>query len=68
MVAPDMMDGRAEAIRKELDVAGFINTPIMSYAAKYASSFMVFREAAGSQGFKGHRKTYQMDYHNRYSH
>lgn len=67
MVAPsDMMDGRVEAIRKELDVAGFINTPIMSYAAKYASAFYgPFREAAGSQGFKGHRKTYQMDYHNR---
>ena len=67
MVAPsDMMDGRVYAIREALDEAGFVNTPIMSYAAKYASSFYgPFREAAGSCGFKGHRKTYQMDYHNR---
>lgn len=67
MVAPsDMMDGRVAAIRKELDEAGFVNTPIMSYAAKYASAFYgPFREAAGSCNFKGNRKTYQMDFHNR---
>lgn len=67
MVAPsDMMDGRVAAIREALDEAGYVNTPIMSYAAKYASAFYgPFREAAGSCGFKGNRKTYQMDYHNR---
>lgn len=67
MVAPsDMMDGRVAVIREALDEAGYVNTPIMSYAAKYASAFYgPFREAAGSCGFKGNRKTYQMDYHNR---
>ncbi|MBN7771896.1 porphobilinogen synthase [Clostridium aminobutyricum] len=67
MVAPsDMMDGRVLAIRKALDAAGFEDTPIMSYAAKYASAFYgPFRDAAGSDNFKGNRKTYQMDYHNR---
>lgn len=67
MVAPsDMMDGRVRAIREKLDSAGYIDTPIMSYAAKYASAFYgPFREAAGSSNFKGHRKTYQMDFHNR---
>lgn len=67
MVAPsDMMDGRIRAIREELDAAGYIDTPIMSYAAKYASAFYgPFREAAGSGCFKGNRKTYQMDFHNR---
>lgn len=67
IVAPsDMMDGRVGAIRKALDEAGYIDTPILSYAAKYASSFYgPFREAAGSSNFKGDRKTYQMDYHNR---
>ncbi len=67
MVAPsDMMDGRIEAIREALDEAGYYNTPIMSYAAKYASAFYgPFRDAAGSDGFKGDRKSYQMDYHNR---
>lgn len=67
IVAPsDMMDGRVRAIRKALDEAGYIDTPILSYAAKYASSFYgPFREAAGSCNFKGDRKTYQMDYHNR---
>ncbi|MEA4986811.1 MAG: porphobilinogen synthase [Anaerovorax sp.] len=67
MVAPsDMMDGRVRAIRDALDEAGYIDTPIMSYAAKYASAFYgPFREAAGSGNFKGNRKTYQMDYHNR---
>ena len=67
MVAPsDMMDGRVAAIRKALDEAGYIDTPIMSYAAKYASAFYgPFRDAAGSDNFKGNRKTYQMDWHNR---
>ncbi len=67
MVAPsDMMDGRVLAIRQALDEAGLEDIPIMSYAAKYASAFYgPFREAAGSDNFKGNRKTYQMDYHNR---
>lgn len=67
MIAPsDMMDGRIAAIRAALDEAGYIDTPIMSYAAKYASAFYgPFREAAGSDNFKGDRKTYQMDFHNR---
>lgn len=67
MVAPsDMMDGRVAAIRKALDEAGCTDTPIMSYAAKYASAFYgPFREAAGSGNFKGNRRTYQMDFHNR---
>ncbi|MGP1569719.1 MAG: porphobilinogen synthase [Eubacteriales bacterium] len=66
MVAPsDMMDGRVLEIRKGLDEAGFEDTPIMAYSAKYASAFYgPFREAAGSDNFKGHRKTYQMDCHN----
>lgn len=63
MIAPsDMMDGRIEAIRDSLDVNGFENVPIMSYSAKYASSFYgPFREAAGSAPGKGDRKGYQMD-------
>lgn len=67
MVAPsDMMDGRVGAIRRALDESGFTDTPIMSYAAKYASAFYgPFREAAGSDNFKGNRRTYQMDFHNR---
>ncbi|HIT89907.1 MAG TPA: porphobilinogen synthase [Candidatus Merdenecus merdavium] len=67
MVAPsDMMDGRIAAIRKGLDQHGYIDTPIMSYAAKYASSFYgPFREAAGSAPEFGDRKSYQMDYHNK---
>lgn len=67
MVAPsDMMDGRVLAIRQALDADGFFNTPIMSYAVKYASSFYgPFREAAGSAPSFGDRKSYQMDYHNR---
>ncbi len=67
MVAPsDMMDGRIQAIRNTLDGNGFVNTPIMSYAVKYASSFYgPFREAAGSAPEFGDRKGYQMDYHNR---
>lgn len=67
MVAPsDMMDGRVKAIREALDAEGFSNTPLMSYAVKYASSFYgPFREAAGSAPSFGDRKSYQMDYHNR---
>lgn len=63
MVAPsDMMDGRVAAIRAALDDAGFVNTPIMSYAVKYASAFYgPFREAAESAPQFGDRKTYQMD-------
>ena len=62
-VAPsDMMDGRVAAIRAALDRAGFPETPIMSYAAKFASAFYgPFREAAGSAPQFGDRKTYQMD-------
>jgi porphobilinogen synthase len=63
IVAPsDMMDGRVRAIRAELDRAGFIDTPIMSYAAKFASAFYgPFREAAGSTPKFGDRRSYQMD-------
>jgi len=63
MVAPsDMMDGRVGAIRKKLDDQGFTHIPIMSYAAKYASSFYgPFREAAESAPQFGDRKSYQMD-------
>ena len=66
MVAPsDMMDGRIAAIRQELDRNGLKNTPIMSYAVKYASSFYgPFREAGGSAPAFGDRKSYQMDFHN----
>ena len=66
MVAPsDMMDGRVAAIRARLDAAGFTDVPIMSYSAKYASSYYgPFREAAGSTPQFGDRKTYQMDYAN----
>lgn len=66
MVAPsDMMDGRIAALRAGLDDKGFKNTPIMSYAIKYASKFYgPFREAAGSAPSFGDRKTYQMDPHN----
>ncbi|MCD8324419.1 MAG: porphobilinogen synthase [Clostridiales bacterium] len=66
MVAPsDMMDGRVAAIRSVLDENGFYNTPIMSYAIKYASAFYgPFRDAAGSAPAFGDRKSYQMDYHN----
>ncbi|HEX3021893.1 MAG TPA: porphobilinogen synthase [Lachnospiraceae bacterium] len=67
MVAPsDMMDGRIRTIREALDGNGFYNTPIMSYAVKYASAYYgPFREAAGSAPSFGDRKSYQMDYHNR---
>lgn len=66
MVAPsDMMDGRVAAIRRCLDQAGHIETPIMSYAVKYASAFYgPFREAAGSAPAFGDRRSYQMDMHN----
>ncbi len=63
VIAPsDMMDGRVGAIRKALDLAGLINTPILSYAAKFASGFYgPFREAADSAPQFGDRKSYQMD-------
>ncbi len=63
MVAPsDMMDGRVAAIRAALDEAGFVNLPIMSYAAKYASAFYgPFRDAAGSAPAFGDRRSHQMD-------
>ena len=66
MVAPsDMMDGHIAAIREGLDKNGFVTTPIMSYAVKYASAFYgPFREAAGS-ALKGDRKSYQMNPMNR---
>jgi porphobilinogen synthase len=66
MVAPsDMMDGRVAAIRAALDGAGFDQTPILAYAAKYASSFYgPFREAAGSTPEFGDRRGYQMDHGN----
>ena len=63
IIAPsDMMDGRVAAIRGGLDEAGFINTPILSYAAKFASGFYgPFREAADSAPQFGDRRSYQMD-------
>ncbi|HXI44231.1 MAG TPA: porphobilinogen synthase [Bryobacteraceae bacterium] len=63
VVAPsDMMDGRVGAIRKALDSAGLIHTPILSYAAKFASVFYgPFREAAESTPQFGDRRSYQMD-------
>jgi porphobilinogen synthase len=63
IVAPsDMMDGRVAAIRAELDRNGFADTPILSYAAKYASAFYgPFREAAESAPQFGDRRSYQMD-------
>jgi porphobilinogen synthase len=63
VVAPsDMMDGRVAAIRKALDDAGFSNTPILAYAAKFASVFYgPFREAAESAPQFGDRRSYQMD-------
>src|ERR1700727_2105098 len=62
IIAPsDMMDGRVGAIRKALDHAGFTNTPILSYAAKFASGFYgLFREAADSTPQFGDRRSYQM--------
>jgi porphobilinogen synthase len=59
-----MMDGRIGAIREALEVAGHLNTRILAYAAKYASSFYgPFREAVGSAGTlgKGNKYSYQMD-------
>ena len=63
IVAPsDMMDGRVGAIRTALDAAGFTGTPILSYAAKFASVFYgPFREAADSAPQFGDRRSYQMD-------
>src|SRR5712692_4656397 len=63
IIAPsDMMDGRVGAIRKALDQAGYVNTPILSYAAKFASGFYgPFREAADSAPQFGDRRSYQMD-------
>jgi porphobilinogen synthase len=63
IIAPsDMMDGRVAAIRKALDDAEFSNTPILSYAAKFASGFYgPFREAADSTPQFGDRRSYQMD-------
>jgi porphobilinogen synthase len=63
MLAPsDMMDGRVAAIRDELDRHGFVDLPIMSYAAKFASCFYApFREAADSTPKFGDRGSYQMD-------
>ncbi|NDE89836.1 MAG: porphobilinogen synthase [Alphaproteobacteria bacterium] len=64
IIAPsDMMDGRVGAIRTALDKAGFQNTLILSYAAKYASGFYgPFRDALNNRGsLKGDKKTYQMD-------
>ena len=66
IVAPsDMMDGRIAAIRDALDVKGFVNVSIMSYAVKYASAYYgPFRDAADSAPQFGDRKQYQMDFAN----
>lgn len=66
-VAPsDMMDGRVGVLREALDDAGFTNTGILAYSAKYASSFYgPFREALDSAPRSGDKKTYQMDPANR---
>jgi porphobilinogen synthase len=63
VVAPsDMMDGRVAAIREDLDQNGFSETPILSYASKFASAFYgPFREAADSAPQFGDRRSYQMD-------
>ncbi|NQE37294.1 porphobilinogen synthase [Microcoleus asticus] len=63
MVAPsDMMDGRIGAIRKALDAAGYIDTAILAYSAKYASAYYgPFRDALDSAPKFGDKKTYQMD-------
>ncbi len=63
IVAPsDMMDGRVARVRRALDENGFAHVPILSYAAKYASSFYgPFREAAESAPKQGDRRSYQMD-------
>ncbi len=66
MVAPsDMMDGRVAAIREGLDRAGFTQTPIMAYSAKFASAYYgPFRDAAQSVPGFGDRRSYQMDFAN----
>ena len=66
IIAPsDMMDGRVGAIRSALDEKGFIETPVMSYSAKYASGYYSpFRDAAESAPAFGDRRTYQMDFAN----
>lgn len=66
IIAPsDMMDGRVSAIRNALDENGFIDTPILSYSAKFASAYYSpFRDAAESAPEFGDRKAYQMDYAN----
>ena len=65
IVAPsDMMDGRVAAMRQALEAAGYVNTSIMAYSAKYASAYYgPFRDAVGSAGNlgKGNKATYQMD-------
>lgn len=63
----DMMDGRIGAMRDALESAGYVNTAIMAYSAKYASAYYgPFRDAVGSSGnLKGHKKQYQMDPANR---
>ena len=68
VIAPsDMMDGRVLSIRNILEKNGFHNTAIMSYTAKYASSFYgPFREALDSKPVFGDKKTYQMDFCNRF--
>ena len=67
IVAPsDMMDGRVGVIRKELEKHGFLDTIILSYAIKYASTlYGPFRDALNSAPKKGDKKTYQMDFSNR---
>ncbi|MEN3203284.1 MAG: porphobilinogen synthase [Atribacterota bacterium] len=68
MVAPSsMMDGQVRAIRRRLDEAGFAHIPIMAYSAKYASAFYgPFREVACSRPQFGDRRSYQMDFGNRW--
>ena len=62
MAPSDMMDGRVSAVRASLDEGGFEQTPIMAYAAKYASAFYgPFRDAAESAPQFGDRRGYQMD-------
>ncbi|MBN2344273.1 MAG: porphobilinogen synthase [Deltaproteobacteria bacterium] len=63
IIAPsDMMDGRVDAIRAALDAAGYEDTPICAYSAKYASAYYgPFRDAAGSAPGFGDRRSYQMD-------
>ena len=63
IIAPsDMMDGRVSALRSALDLAGHVETPILSYAARFASAFYgPFREAAESTPAFGDRRAYQID-------